>query len=249
MSPFEREWSTTHQRQLRYPALWPGSYRFEVLAPGFALTSSADVILGPGQGMAEVVIPLQVGGEVKGQLQPALAGVRAELREADWDPASPLESTFPTSPVHGLFAVTAPDGRFHLEHVPVASYVLTLRPPGAPPIHVRDVEVREAELTDVGALTAEQGGTLFGNVVGADGQQRSGVRVSAAGERHQAQVVTDAQGAFRLEALPPGEYEVQATPGNLWEALRFAASAHVTLHGGEELGVELQLVERPAQPR
>ena len=32
MSPFEPEWSTTHQRQLRYPTLWPGSYRFEVRA-------------------------------------------------------------------------------------------------------------------------------------------------------------------------------------------------------------------------
>ncbi|HEY0986208.1 MAG TPA: ATP-binding protein, partial [Kofleriaceae bacterium] len=32
LSPTETEWSTTHQRQARYPALLPGSYRFEVRA-------------------------------------------------------------------------------------------------------------------------------------------------------------------------------------------------------------------------
>jgi len=29
MSPLEPEWSATHQHQVRYPALWPGAYRFE----------------------------------------------------------------------------------------------------------------------------------------------------------------------------------------------------------------------------
>jgi len=32
LSPLEPEWSTTHQRQARYPSLLPGSYRFEVRA-------------------------------------------------------------------------------------------------------------------------------------------------------------------------------------------------------------------------
>jgi PAS domain S-box-containing protein len=32
LSPLEAEWSTTHQRQVRYPALLPDSYRFEVRA-------------------------------------------------------------------------------------------------------------------------------------------------------------------------------------------------------------------------
>jgi Carboxypeptidase regulatory-like domain len=229
--------------------LRPGSYRFEVQAPGFAVSSSPDVILGPGQGRAEVLITMQRGGEVLGRLQPAAAGIRAELRESDWDPASPIESTFPTAPAHGLVTTTDGDGRFQLDHVPAATYVLTLRPQGAPPIHVRDVLVQEGGSVDVGTLQVEKGGSVFGNVVGPDGRERAGVRVSATSERHQAQVQTDAQGAFRLDALPPGDYELQATPATLWEALRFGASAHVTLHGGEELGVALTLVERATQPR
>jgi hypothetical protein len=90
---------------------------------------------------------------------------------------------------------------------------------------------------------------MFGNVVGPDGRERNGVRITVMSDRHQAQALTDAQGAWRIEALPPGDYEVQATPGVLWEALRFGAIEHVTLHAGEELGVALTLVERATQPR
>jgi len=229
--------------------LRPGAYRFEVLAPGFAPTSSSDVILGQGQGPTEVRITLLLGGEVTGRLRPAQAGVRVELREGDWDPASPVEATFPTSPAHGLVTATDPQGAFRIEHVPPAGYVLTARPRGAPPIHVRDVQVTDRQLTDVGTLDVERGGTLFGNVVGPDGRARAGVRVSAVSDRHQAQTETDAQGGFRLVDLPPGEYAVDAMPPSLWEALRFAAHAQVQLSPDQEQGVVLTLIERMQQPR
>ncbi len=229
--------------------LRPGIYRFEVIAEGFAPTSSSDVILGAGQASAEVLITLFLGGDVAGRLRPAQAGVRVELREGDWDPASPIESSFPTPPAHGLVTATDAQGAFRLGHVPPATYVLSARPPGAPPIHVRDVEVFEQGLTDVGTLDVERGGALFGNVIGPDGRARAGVRVAVVSDRHQAQTETDLQGAFRLPDLPPGEYAVDATPPSLWEALRFAAHSQVVLRAGEEQGVVLTLVERAVQPR
>lgn len=229
--------------------LRPGSYRFEVRAPGYAPTASSDVIIASGQVGTQVRIELMRGGTITGRLRPPQANARIEMRDPDWDPASPIESTFPTPVVHGLVTVTGEDGVFRLENVPPATYVLTARPPGSPPIHVRDVESRDRETTDVGALEVQRGGTIFGNVVGPDGRVKSGVRVAATSAGHQAQVTSDAQGAFRFEALPAGDYELTATPGSLWDALKFTATASVSLQGDQELPIELLLVERQQVPR
>jgi len=244
----EREVEGT-QGTFEVRGLRPGTYRFEVAAEGYAPSSSGDVLLGPGQPPADVVVTLLRGGEIAGRLSPPLAGVRAELREAEWDPASPIESAFPTQPAYGLRAETGADGDFRFGHVPPARYVLTLRPPGAPPLHLRDVEAREGELTDVGTLQAERGGTILGSVTGSDGRPHQGVRVAVVSDRHQAVAQTDAEGAFRFETLPAGVYEVHATPGSLWEALRFAATSRVDLRAGAEEVVALTLVERATEPR
>jgi hypothetical protein len=229
--------------------LRPGSYRFEVIAPGYAPTISSDVIMASGQVGTQVRIELLRGGTLTGRLQPPQARARIELREADWDPAGPIEGTFPTPPVQGLVTQTGEDGVFRLENVPPATYVLSARPPGSPPLHVRDVEVRDRETTDLGTLELQRGATLFGNVVGPDGRVKAGVKISASSSEHQAQATSDAQGAFRLEALPPGDYQLTATPGSLWDALKFTATAQVSLKGDQELGVELTLVERQQVPR
>jgi hypothetical protein len=128
--------------------------------------------------------------------------------------------------------------------VPAGAYTLSARPAGAPPLHLRSVQVAEGSTTDVGTLKLERGGVVFGNVLGTDGRPRQGVRIAAQGPQHQQQTVSDAQGGFRLEALPAGDYELTASPGNLWEALRFEARQSVTVKAGEERPVLLTLTER-----
>src|SRR5262249_48087407 len=59
--------------------LRPGSYRFEVLAPGYAPTSSSDVIIASGQQGTQVLINLLRGGTITGRLRPAVANARIEL--------------------------------------------------------------------------------------------------------------------------------------------------------------------------
>ncbi len=232
-----------------FDGLRPGSYRFEIYAEGFAVTTSSDVILGADVPVARLEVYLLRGGSVKGRVQPAQAGTRIELREADYDPSLSLESTFPTAPVHGLMVLTGADGSFLLQHVPPGTYTLSARPADAPPLHVRDVRVTDEVDTDVGALTLPLGCTLSGNVIGPDGRPRAGVRIGVTSAMHQQQTVTDGEGAFRMLALPPGEYDVVATPGNLWEALQFEGRAHVTLSPEQDLPVALTLAERSAQPR
>jgi len=221
-----------------------GTWRLQVLAPGYAPTTSHDVVLGTGTPRVEVVIPLRRGGTVEGRLDPPVAGARASLREADYDPSLPLESTFPTPPVHGLAAaVDEADGRFVLAHVPEGAYVLSITAPGRPPLH-RRIEVFEGRTLSLGVIGTPHGASLSGTVVGPDGAARPGARVQARSEGHFAEAVSGPDGRFLFDALPPGEYELVATPPVLWEALRLQGGATVALDAGEEGEALLTLVER-----
>jgi len=231
-----------------FGGLRPGPYRFDVEAAGYAFTSSADVILGEEQATAEVLIQLQTGGTLAGQVAPPEPGVAVELRASDYDPAAPMESMLPTPPLHGLATDTDAEGAFRLEHVPAGTYTLKARASDAPPLLVRDVLVTEGGTRDLGLLQLPRGGVIFGNVLGADGSPSVGARVTVITADQQEQAITDASGAFRLAPLPAGEYDLRAVPPTLWEALRFEAQAHVTLAAGRETPVLLTFVERTPNP-
>ena len=234
--------------QFVFKGLRPGTYRFEIQAPGYAVTTSGDVILGEESPTAEVLIALDLGGTLEGRIAPASAGVPVELRASDWDPAGPMESVLPTQPIHDLATATDTQGAFRLEHVPAGRYTLTARAPSTPPLHVRDVEVLEGGRHDLGLLELPQGGVIFGNVLGVDGAPSIGARITALAPGQQEQAVTDGTGAFRLPSLPPGEYQLRATPPTMWEALRYEAETKVTLQAGQETPVLLTFVERAATP-
>jgi hypothetical protein len=229
--------------------LRPGAYRLEVRAPGWAATTSQDVILAASGSGAEVVIPLRAGGSIQGRIAPAAAGARVELRPSDYDPTLAIESLFPTTPVHGLAVETDDRGGFQLEHVPEGTYTLSIHASGAAPLHLRNVAVVEQGLTGLDTITLESGGSLAGTVFGPDGFPRAGVRVSASGSGHHRQQLTVAGGAFRMENLPPGTYSVRAVPGALWEALRFDSTTTVEVRPDEETVVTLTLSERAGAPR
>lgn len=233
----------------RIDGLRPGSYRFEVRAEGWAVTTSSEVILGHDGGDAELLVHLLRGGTLRGRVDPPTPDLSAELRGADYDPALALESLFPTAPVHALVAPTAADGGFRLEHVPPGEYTLSLRGGDRPPVHVRDLQLEEGQTLDIGTLALPLGGTLFGNVHGPDGRPRSGVRVTATSDGHHQETVSDASGAFRMTAVPEGDYLVVAVPSNLWEALRLEARVSVTLRPRDELPILLAMTERAQVPR
>jgi hypothetical protein len=113
---------------------------------------------------------------------------------------------------------------------------------------VREVEVLEGGRHDLGLLELPRGGVIFGNVLGVDGAPSVGARVTALAPGQQEQALTDAAGAFRLPSLPPGEYQLRATPPTMWEALRYEAETKVTLQAGQETPVLLSFVERAATP-
>lgn len=241
--------------RFRFGGLRPGAYRFTVTAPGYAPSTSQDVVMGSGQLGAEVVIPLRMGARLVGRVTDPLGnpegleGTRVELRDADYDPGLAIESAFPTPPLPGLVARTDLEGRFVMEHVPVGTYVVSARPEAQPAVHLGDVPLYEGETTDVGTLVVERGGSLGGTVVGQDGRPVAGATVRISGDGYHASLKTQIDGSFRQAALRSGQYELSASPPGLFEALRLSAEGRALVRPGEETSVELRLSEQRLDQR
>lgn len=228
----------------RADGLRPGTYAFLVAAPGFALTSSHDVVVQAQTPDAEVIIPLRGGGVVQGRIEPAPPSARVELRDADWDPSLALEHAFPTTPLPGLVRPLAQDGTFRVAHVPEGNYVVTLRFPDVPPIHVRDVAVSEGRVTELGVFRPQPGGAVAGTVLGLDGKPLAAASVTLTGDAFHQRVTSDVDGGFRFVAVPVGTFDLVAIPPGLWDGLRYEAHATVHVRADDETDVVLTLVER-----
>ncbi len=230
--------------------LLPGNYHFELRVPGFAVTSSPTVIIDASSRNVVLDIPLHDGGTVSGRVQGAGKGVAVELRGSHYDPKLPIEGVFPTHPVHGLTTRTDDDGRFALAHVPEESYTLTVAPKDAPPLHVRDVEVFEGGVTDLGVLSTEAGGAVGGIVLDEFGKPAPSVRVTLMSDEHYRRLITGDDGRFVARGLPAGRYAVTASPTTFEQALRLTATDKVEVTAGAESSVQLMFeTHYPQGPR
>lgn len=249
--PVRRTPSLDAEGRFALPGLRPGVYTLLVEAEGFAPVTSAEWRIEPGPASAvdELVIALAAGGSLRGVVDPVLEGVRVELREGEWDPASPLEDSFPTAPLGGRGAPVDAEGGFLIEHLAPGRYVVTARAPGHPATHLRDVQVEEGRTRDVGKLELTAGGRVEGRVTGLDGRPRAGAKVRLRSPDVHLATTTDADGSFRLEAVPAGRYEVSAVPASLAEALTQEARAEVLVRADEGAFLELPLSERLAPAR
>lgn len=226
-----------------FDGLKPGAYTFDVRAEGFAPTSGTQVKVGVSQLEASVVIPLRAGGSVSGRVVPPTVGTRIEVRTGDWDPASPIEGTFPTPPRH--VATLDPEGNFRVEHVPAGLYVVSARPPSGPAAHLRDVQVEEALDTALGELRLGASGGLRGVVIEPDGRPARNARVAIQPETGAfVQVTTDSEGRWEALGLPVGPVNISATPAGLWEALKYECRAEAEVVAGEVREIVLRLVTR-----
>ncbi len=152
-----------------------------------------------------------------------------------------VRSLQPTSPVHVLLApslaFTGEDGSFALGGLPRGRFRVTVVRAKPASMAFADVEVGGEQASVSLRFEAISGAT--GRVL-QGGRPVSGALVVTTGLDRA--VVTDPAGAFRLEALPPGRYEVSAllpTPNNsVFVTRRVAVAAN------RPPSVELELPSR-----
>jgi hypothetical protein len=233
-----------------FGGLRPGAYSFQVMAPGYALARSQDVILGSAQFSAQLVIPLTMGATLSGRVvRPENEGAdlstgTIELHAGKWDPGLAVETVFPTAPIKGQKKRLDADGGFVLKHVQAGSYVVTARVASAPPVHMRDVTLVEGQALDLGDITVIPGGRVSGIVRGMDGEPVAGATLRFTGKSFHTQVTTLNNGRFLATSMPPDLYEIEVSPAGLFQALKQHATGQVVVAANQESEVEFMLTVR-----
>jgi hypothetical protein len=169
---------------------------------------------------------------------------------------------------------TDAEGRFDLTNLPAGEYRITVTKAGFSAMQFGQRRPFEAsapiDLSEGEEFTANvvmpRGGVIYGRIVDAAGEPLAGTRVQALRSRtvqgqrrlQSAGVAdqTDDLGAFRIYGLPPGEYFVSASPGEIDAARReppiyfpgtpsFVEALPIRVDAGSEAAADLQLVPIP----
>jgi len=168
------------------------------------------------------VAPATIAGGLVLLLKEA-GGVRGVVRRAVDD--SPLEGALVTLGVREFdprefrrranardACVSGPDGRFTLEPVPPGKRAISVAHPDFATEFVFDIFVTEGSPAGPIVVHAKNGGGVFGDVFGPDGQPEEGAFVALVSGRFNVRrsTFTDSLGAYALRGARPGKYRVLA---------------------------------------
>jgi hypothetical protein len=203
-----------------------------------------DLIVGSGEHRAGIVLTLasrnrSIHGVVLGPGGQPIAGVVVQAAEERGGMPMPR---FFLGRTDGGRAITGGDGSFALDGLATGTFTVWLAHPDYPELARPGVAAGTRDLR----LQLERGATLAGVVVTPTGQPLTAYQISItpAGDETtppqqrlypkglgEGTEVQDSGGAFRLERLPPGRYDVAAFTDE--DNIQFARLQGVTLRPGE----------------
>jgi Carboxypeptidase regulatory-like domain len=201
-----RETRTEADGSFQVVLMSPGTYRLLVNAHGFATTR------GEATTGEDTMLVLDGGGSITG-IALDQDGKPAEAGDIGLE-APPSNET---PPRWASGSVDGPDGRFLVEDVAEATYVLTLTVPDRGHATVSDVKVTPGRTTDVGTVRLRSGGVVRGSVVDATGPAVSGATVLVRGLSDSpsfdegARATTDTSGLFEVHGVSPGPARATAS--------------------------------------
>ncbi|RKY16512.1 MAG: hypothetical protein DRQ55_17845 [Planctomycetota bacterium] len=204
--------------RFRLDDLEPGHYMLEVWARGWAVTLSNPIRVVRGQDTRGVSLNMQppaaLLGEVLDDLGQPVAAVRISLHANDLSTIDFLRET-DASASWLLNGRTSEDGRFELTDATEGSFQLELDHPDYPLTRFNDVRVEAGERTDLGTLVLPRPAVVEGLLLDPAGQALKGTIVFLSGG-HGGQIsrrtLTNGEGRYRFDRLPPGAFYVEANP-------------------------------------
>lgn len=247
---------------LCYEAWHPGLYEVYAWAEGYAGAREA-VAVRPGE-VTELTLPLAplgygaLAGCVTlsdGQTPAALARIYLERLYTDdprgqipaWD-YTYLPGVVPTQAA----AITEADGRFVVPKCEAGRYQLVVRKAGYVPL-VQEVQIVAGQTQEL-TLALPQGGVVAGRVLAADGQPAPGRRVVLTTQEKRIetfnpwysyywpldlqQAITAADGTYRLEGVPAGQWWAFIFEGEVPQGVRSIAVPS----GGVAAGIDFRLL-------
>ncbi|HEX6885547.1 MAG TPA: carboxypeptidase regulatory-like domain-containing protein [Planctomycetota bacterium] len=213
MPPSEKKEQAFESADGRFvlPDLRAGSWSFRAEAAGYARSAKVARELPSDEELALVLLrPVVVAGTVVDPTGTPVAGaeVTKELEGIEAIQAMQGRSDWPVAQSDG-------EGAFRLEGIPPGAGSLVARKDGFAPSAAVALELAEGEEKLDLVLTLRRGGTITGQVYGADGKPATGsmVILQMPTLEQRRFTNTDGSGAFEEHGLKPGTWQVQAFPG------------------------------------
>lgn len=187
--------------------MFPGIYQVQILAPGYAVAFSPPMRTDETD---SVTIELVRGGRVKGRVkntagEPVSGASVMSLASVGGDAYRQGESFLLEQEMPKTI-----DGLFELEHLPPGYDTLSVTHPDYLPAIVPDIEVISGQTNEQVEIVLDSGISVEGFVFSAQGQPEANVVLHfqddpyGSGDR-QVTAVTDANGYYRANCLPPGK--------------------------------------------
>ena len=194
----------------RIRGLEAATYKLSAIAPGYIAAVETSV----EAGVSDVVIQLEKGGSITGYVV-----------DTDGQPISSFSVMVEPHPRRSVQTnrfrefSDAPDGRFEIDELGEATYVLTFNAHRMKPTRLTRIELGTGSSTDAGVVTMRVGGVIRGAVIDADGNSVAGASLSAAPGPLMSGVTSDATGKFELRGLEAGVIDVRASHPDFADAV------------------------------
>lgn len=247
-----------------------GEHVLYVTADGYAPGYSERFSVQEGQVTRGVDVRLSIGGTIAGRLVDArtnepVVGASVRTRDNEWTDMSgipflsTLQEAMPQKTADRT-VLTDSDGRFEFHHMGEGVVQLHITHPQYVTLQHKNVAVNEGVKTDVGSLKMSSGCVVKGTVYTPDGAPaanaevriQSRAQIGSPGQGILAKTIrTDAQGKYVIRNLPPGDYQISATPGSLGSENVFGRIAEgrntrreITLTDGSEQDIPIFLTSK-----
>jgi len=238
----------------------PGVFQLQGRAAGYADSNSDEFQVARGQVASGVRIAMNRGGSVAGTV------VDKGGKPVENAAVSVRTNKMKDNPIAAIFGSLADgeqeakarsdkEGKFRIDLVVPGTYQVAVRHGEFAGLEQNDVEVRKNEVSAV-RLEVTRGASVHGHASDFDGKPLAGATLNLSSKAGDWMTMrADDQGAFKLAALPPGDYTITVQQFNAgtqmgpFESIVVASNSRVTvsLKDGDDTLVDVRLT-RQAPP-